>query len=123
MTLEFKLNQLYRTRDGRKAQLFMLDNGDGDMLGCVQMHDGSWDTQSWPRSGSFAASLCFDLVSEWRELRKCRHEIWIKPCDIDTNQNNLWDLLGITKYDTAKSIDCNVRAIVTLEEIADTANS
>ena len=56
-------------------------------------------------------------MPEKKKLRKCRHEIWIKPCKIDDGQNNLWDLLGITQYDTAKSECCTVRAIVTMEEV------
>ncbi len=56
-------------------------------------------------------------MPEPKKLRKCRHEIWIKPCKIDDGQNNLWDLLGITQYDTAKSECCKIRAIVTMEEV------
>ena len=56
-------------------------------------------------------------MPEPKKLRKCRHEIWIKPCKMDDGQNNLWDLLGITQYDTAKSDYCKIRAIVTMEEV------
>lgn len=114
--MKFELGKFYKTRDGRKAQIFMLDNGKGLMIGAVLI-DGNWLARVWNNSGSSTLEFDRDLVGEWRELRKCRHEIWIKPCKIDDGQDNLWDLLGITQYDTAKSDCCKIRAIVTMEEI------
>lgn len=114
MTYETK--KLYVTRDGHQAKIFMLDNGVKVMLGAVLV-DGAWCVRTWNSEGICYRSSERDLVGEWREPRKCRHEIWIKPCKIDDGQNNLWDLLGITQYDTAKSQCCTIRAVVTMEEV------
>jgi hypothetical protein len=116
----YDLTKKYVTRNGRQARIFMLDNGRGYMLGAIKSRDDTWTTCSWCTDGRFCAGETkhdLDLIGEWREPRKCRHEIWIKPCTIDDGQNNLWDLLGITQYDTAKSECCTIRAVVTMEEV------
>jgi predicted NACHT family NTPase len=85
---------------------------------CVAIYDGLDEVR--------ASGYYLDIVTivklvgtlpDPKKLRKCRHEIWIKPCKMDDGQNNLWDLLGITQYDTAKSDYCKIRAIVTMEEV------
>ena len=73
----YEVGKFYKTRDGRKAQIFMLDNGNGMMLGCVHMCE-TWSLCMWRSEGDCLADEITrsDLMSEWRDPVKYSVEIW-----------------------------------------------
>lgn len=78
--MDFTIGQFYKSRDGRKAQIFMLDNGRGYTLGAIKSRDNTWSTCSWYSDGMFRAGKMehdLDLVGEWREPIKKVMEVYI----------------------------------------------
>jgi len=91
--MKFEIGKFYKTRDGRKAQIFMLDNGAGYMLGAVNK-DGVWRYNTWDRNGLWACSEhLLDLISEWEEPKKPKlmaHAIR-KQCGMYSLSTNMYD--------------------------------
>ena len=91
--MKFELGKMYKIRDGRKAQIFMLDNGTGCMLGAIQLsvtiksgsavhpEKSEWLAEAWNLDGckSRVNQVVFDgdIVSEWTEPKKPR---LMAPC-------------------------------------------
>jgi len=69
--MRFESGKYYRTRCGYKAQVFMLDNGEGWALGAVQDEDDKWLHESWDKdTGLTAVNRNADIVGEWKEPPK-----------------------------------------------------
>jgi hypothetical protein len=73
--MKFEVGKFYKCRDGGKAVVWMLDNGEGCMLGAVQCDDGNWGVSVWEK-GINTQAKCSDLVAEWREPIKYSVEVW-----------------------------------------------
>jgi hypothetical protein len=67
--MKFEVGKFYKTRDGRKAQLFILDNGASVMLGVVLNKGGIWFSNQWRCDGRIYCNndTLNDLVTEWTE--------------------------------------------------------
>jgi hypothetical protein len=76
--MKFEIGKMYKTRDGRKAQIFMPDNGAGHMYGAVSNDRDCWNLHSWYSSGEAHYDergfehKKYDLVSEWTEPKKMK---------------------------------------------------
>lgn len=118
---KFDLGKFYKTRDGRKAQIFMLDNGRGYMLGAIKSRDNMWSTCSWYTDGMFCSGKNehdLNLVGEWREPLKRVMEVWIDPMNqIENHKYSLQLKLGINNWDVDKTDSCTIRTRITLEEV------
>jgi hypothetical protein len=70
--MKFEIGKFYKTRDGRKAQIFMLDNGAGFMMGTVLQENGIWFSKHWICDGTIYINSDSpdDLISEWEEPKK-----------------------------------------------------
>jgi len=70
--MKFEIGKFYKTRDGRKAQIFMLDNGAGYMLGVGLHANGIWFFNQWRCDGTIYidSDTPLDLISEWEEPKK-----------------------------------------------------
>ena len=81
--MKFEIGKMYKTRDGRKALVFMPDNGAGHMYGAVSDDRGCWNVHSWYSSGEAhydergLEHKKYDLISEWTEPKKPR---MLAPC-------------------------------------------
>ena len=65
--MTYDLDKLYKTRDGRQARIFMLDNGAATALGAVNTH-GLWKPCAWINNGvCIGEATSADLVGEWVE--------------------------------------------------------
>jgi hypothetical protein len=72
--VKFEIGKFYKTRGGRKAQIFMPDNGAGYMLGIVLQANGVWFSNQWRCDGTIYidSDTQEDLMSEWEEPKKPR---------------------------------------------------
>jgi hypothetical protein len=70
--MKFEIGKFYKTRDGRKAQIFMLDNGAGFMMGTVLQENDRWLSNHWRCDGTIyiGSDSPDDLISEWEEPKK-----------------------------------------------------
>jgi len=71
--MKFEIGKCYKTRDGRKAQISMLDNGAGYMLGIVLNASGIWGSYQWKCDSGvmyLGSATHNDLMSEWEEPKK-----------------------------------------------------
>jgi hypothetical protein len=70
--MKFEIGKFYKTRDGRKAQIFMLDNGAGFMMGTVLQANDRWFSNHWRCDGTIYidSDSPDDLISEWEEPKK-----------------------------------------------------
>lgn len=67
--MNFETNKFYRTRDGHKAVVWMLDNGGGNMLGAVFIQN--WLLRYWNEYGCcIYGDAERDLIAEWEEPKK-----------------------------------------------------
>lgn len=118
--MKFELGKFYKTRDGRKAQIFMLDNGAEIILGMVQNKDNIWFSNQWRTDGRIYHNheTPNDLVGEWREPIKKVMEVWIDPMQpIENHKYSLQLKLGINNWDDDKTDSCTIRTRITLEEV------
>ena len=72
--MKFEIGKMYKIRDGRKAQIFMLNNGTGSMFGAIDT-ESYWTPCAWLTSGCFKDSKTenlSDIVSEWSEPKKMK---------------------------------------------------
>jgi len=80
MSMKFEAGKFYRTRDGHKAQVLLLENGCGWMLGAVLIEDG-WIQVAWRNdTGAITFSTCpqqYDIVGERKEPAKPK---LLAPC-------------------------------------------
>jgi hypothetical protein len=70
--VKFEIGKFYKTRDGRKAQISMLDNGAGYMLGMMMNASDIWFSNQWRCDGTIYidSDTQNDLISEWEEPKK-----------------------------------------------------
>lgn len=83
MTLEFSVGKMYKTRDGRKAQIFMLDNGMRHMIGAI-LENGVWMHSLWFTTGMWSRNNYMydsDLVSEWPNLESDFSKVTVDSVD------------------------------------------
>lgn len=118
--MKFEVGKFYRTRDGRKAQIFMLDNGSGLMFG-ARLDTEVWSPSTWNKNGTWAiGSHEKDLISEWREPIKYSVELWgnewkpDKLSDITFSQQ-VHGIGGI--WATEKVSRCPIKYRITVEEV------
>jgi hypothetical protein len=86
----YEVGKFYKTRDGRKAQIFMLDNGNGMMLGCVHMCE-TWSPCMWRSEGDCLADEITrsDLIGEWRDPVKYSVELYGNTWKPNTPEKNI----------------------------------
>ena len=70
--MKFEEGKFYRTRDGRKAKIFLIQNY--DMLGAV-LWNGLWQHCEWYNCGhKRIGEDKLDLIEEWKE--KVKKTVW-----------------------------------------------
>jgi len=70
--MKFEIGKFYKSRDGKKAQIFMPDRGDGVMLGAYT-NGGFWIATSWSRDGRWeGGEHRLDIISEWEEPKEAK---------------------------------------------------
>jgi hypothetical protein len=71
--MKFEEGKFYRTRDGRKAKIFLIQNY--DMLGAV-LWNGLWQHCEWYNCGrKLIGGDKLDLIEEWKE--KVKRTVWV----------------------------------------------
>ena len=134
--MKFEIGKLYKTRDGRKAQIFMLDIGTGSMLGAIQLsvtiksgtiehpEKSEWLADSWYWNGLKSLGnrvVCDkDLVSEWRDPVKYSVELWASgPLSPNPESVHIHNYIFGNKigWDRKKLGQSHIKYRVTVEEI------
>lgn len=117
--MKFEVGKFYKTRDGIKAQIFMLDNGEGLMMGAVFIGP-HWLSKNWRSSGAATYDCDLDLVSEWREPIKYSVEFWgneWKP-DVDIEYTFSQHIISIGGMWAKKKVEaCPIKYRITVEEL------
>ncbi len=120
--MTYEVGKVYKTRDGRKAQIFMLDNGNGMMLGCVHTCE-TWSPCMWRSEGDCLADEITrsDLMSEWHDPVKYSVEIWASgPLSPNPESEHIHNYIfgnkiGWNKHKTGTLS----KYLITVEEIAE----
>lgn len=83
--MKIEVGKFYKTRNGQKAQVFMLNSGNRThpVLGAIlNPTDGEWDCETWAAEGSYTECSkqdSLDLVSEWSDPPKTvTQDLWVK---------------------------------------------
>ena len=119
--MKFEVGKFYKTRDGRKAQIFMMDDNKGNMLGAVLLSDNSWCSYSWKPDGAYASdSRHLDLISEWREPIERKTTAYVKWTEnpASGHENHLYRL-GIMDLARCKDKRCQTKVEIIVREVPD----
>jgi hypothetical protein len=117
MMMKFEEGKFYRCRDGGKAVVWMLDNGEGLMLGAVLCDDGKWANSVWHSRGLSTSERHNDLVAEWREPFKITSEGWVNR-NMNYERDFEWDVFSLRPFKHNKTELCDIKVRITVEEIA-----
>jgi hypothetical protein len=121
--MKFEIGKFYKTRDGRKAQVFMLSNGNNRMLGAVLYSWKVWEVTHWNQQGceGTGSEYPWDLVAEWREPIKYSVELWgtaFAPVPDTTDlQHFVFGYIGTWREEPDPK--CPIKYRVTVEEIVE----
>jgi hypothetical protein len=92
--MKFEIGKFYKTRDGHRAQIFMLDNGAGFMMGVVLQANSIWFSNHWRCDGTIYidSDSPDDLISEWQEPKtpKLMAPAILKTCEEFSVSLNLY---------------------------------
>lgn len=62
--LNIQPGKFYRTRDGRKARVYVIDGSEPYPVHGAVFEIGSWDCRTWRLNGRYSNDNC-DLIAEW----------------------------------------------------------